>query len=225
MLTCSFRIRYIYNHLTYPDALMKLLFSFFTLLGLLKTGMAQPDSISPRILLPNGWSLTPVGKSLALGDLPLNVVVSPSKKYIAVTNNGQSIQSIQLIDAIHHRVLSEMIIPKSWLGLAFSSDEKYLYASGGNDNLIVRYTISNNTLTESDRIKLGEPWPVKISPAGLQIDDHSNTLFVVTKEDNSLYIADLGTKKIQSFPLGAEAYTCQLSKNKSALYISLWGAA
>ena len=204
---------------------MKLSFSFFICLFLLKTGFSQPDSIAHRILLPNGWSLTPVGKSVTLGDLPLNIVVSPSKKYIAVTNNGQSVQSIQLIDAVHHQVLSEIVIPKSWLGLAFSADEKYLYASGGNDNLIVKYRIYNNKLTESDRIKLGEPWPVKISPAGLQIDDRSNTLFVVTKEDNRLYIADLKTKKIISFPLAAEAYTCLLSKNKPELYISLWGAA
>ena len=204
---------------------MKLLFSLFIFLILLKTGFAQSDSIARRILLPNGWSLTPVGKSLTLGDLPLNIIVSPSKKYIAVTNNGQSIQSIQLIDAVHNRILSEIVIPKSWLGLAFSADEKYLYASGGNDNLIVKYRITNGKLTESDRIKLGEPWPVKISPAGLQVDDRSNTLFVVTKENNSLYIVDLGTKKIKSFPLSAEAYTCQLSKNKSELYISLWGAA
>ncbi len=170
------------------------------------------DSIARRIQLPNGWSLTPVGSHVQLGDLPLNIVVSPSKKYIAVTNNGQSIQSIQLIDASHHRILSEIVIPKSWLGLAFSADEKYLYASGGNDNLIVKYRIYNNKLTESDRIKLGEPWPVKISPAGLQVDDRSNTLFVVTKEDNSLYIVDLATKKIKSFPLGAEAYTCHAFK-------------
>ncbi len=204
---------------------MKSLFSFIIFLVLLNRGFAQTDSIARRVLLPNGWSLTPVGKSLPLGDLPLNIVVSPSKKYIAVTNNGQSIQSVQLIDAVHHRVLSEIVIPKSWLGLAFSADEKYLYASGGNDNLIVKYRISNNKLTESDRIKLGEPWPVQISPAGLQVDDRSNTLFVVTKENNSLYVVDLGTKKIQSYPLGAEAYTCLLSKNKSALYISLWGAA
>ena len=80
---------------------MKLLFSVFIFLFLLITGFAQSDSIGPRILLPNGWSLTPVGKSMPLGDLPLNIVVSPSKKYIAVTNNGQSIQSIQLMDAVN----------------------------------------------------------------------------------------------------------------------------
>ena len=34
-----------------------------------------------RITLPNGWSLSPAGKSLPLGDLPLNMAVSYSKKY------------------------------------------------------------------------------------------------------------------------------------------------
>ncbi|HMH34265.1 MAG TPA: beta-propeller fold lactonase family protein, partial [Puia sp.] len=184
---------------------------------------AQKDTIARRILLPNGWSLSPLGKSITLGDLPLNIVVSPSKKYLAVSNNGQSTQSIQLIDAVNDKILSEKIIPKSWLGLAFSSDEKYLYASGGNDNLIVKYSISNRRLVESDQIKLGEKWPVKISPAGIQIDDQANILYVVTKENNSLYLIDLKTKKKQSFPLGAEAYTCLLSKNRGLLYISLWG--
>src|SRR5678816_3953434 len=84
--------------------------------------------------LPNGWSLTPVGKSLPLGDLPLNIAISPSKKYLAVTNNGQSIQSIQLIDVQYEKILDSIDIAKSWLGLKFTADEKYLYASGGNDN-------------------------------------------------------------------------------------------
>jgi hypothetical protein len=55
---------------------------------------------SKKVNLPNGWSLTPVGKDLPLGDLPLNMAVSPSRKLIAVTNNGQSVQSLQLIDAV-----------------------------------------------------------------------------------------------------------------------------
>ncbi len=29
----------------------------------------QGDSISSRVLLPNGWSLTPLGTSVPLGDL------------------------------------------------------------------------------------------------------------------------------------------------------------
>src|SRR5262245_34661449 len=77
---------------------------------------------SKRVGLPNGWSLTPVGKSLQLGDLPLNMAVSPSKRLIAVTNNGQSVQSLQLIDAVNDKVLHSKVIPKSWYGLKFSAD-------------------------------------------------------------------------------------------------------
>ena len=51
-----------------------------------------------EVTLPNGWSLSPAGRSLPLGDLPLNMAVSKSKKIMAVTNNGQSKQTLQLID-------------------------------------------------------------------------------------------------------------------------------
>jgi len=176
-----------------------------------------------RIGLPNGWSLTPVGKSLQLGDLPLNIAVSPTKKFIAVTNNGQSTQSIQLIDARTDKRLDSIDIAKSWFGLKFSADEKFLYASGGNDNWILKYAIINNKLILKDSIKLGDKWPVKISPAGFDIDDAKQKMFVVTKENNSLYTVDLKTKKVDSLTLGSEAYTCLLSPTKTELYVSLWG--
>lgn len=184
----------------------------------------QQIKLSQRIELPNGWSLTPAGKSLQLGDLPLNIAVSSTKKYIAVTNNGQSTQSIILIDAIHDKRIDSIDIAKSWLGLKFSADEKYLYASGGNDNRILQYTITNNKLQLKDSIILGNAWPVKISPSGIDIDDARQIMYVVTKENNSLYVIDLQTKTIiQKDTLGAEAYTCLLSPGKNELYISVWG--
>ena len=179
---------------------------------------------SRRVHLPNGWDLTPVGKNLALGDLPLNIAVSASKKYLAVTNNGQSTQSIQLIDATNQKVVSSVVIPKSWYGLKFTADEKFLYASGGNDNSILKYAIQNNKLKLKDSIKLGDKWPNRISPAGIDIDDTKSLLYVVTKENNKLYVVDLITKKIlQQKSLKGEAYGCLLSPDKKLLYISCWG--
>ncbi|HUR11965.1 MAG TPA: bifunctional YncE family protein/alkaline phosphatase family protein [Flavitalea sp.] len=179
-----------------------------------------------RVTLPNGWSLTPVGQSLPLGDLPLNLIVSPSKKYLAVTNNGQSVQSLQLIDVKTQKVLHSVIIPKSWYGLAFTENEKYLYASGGHDNWILQYAVTGNKLILRDSILLGKKWTEKekISPAGLVIDDRKKQMYVVTKENNSLYILDLVTKKIiLQVPMGHEGFTCLLSPDKKELYISLWG--
>ena len=177
-----------------------------------------------RVKLSNGWSLTPIGKNLKLQDLPLNLVVSPSKKYLAVTNNGQSTQSITLIDAATETVLDDKIIEKSWLGLAFSPDEKYLYASAGNDNKINIYKIENNQLQKDGEIVLDKPWPVKVSPAGLCATE--NYIFVVAKDNNTLYQLDVASKSIlKKIPLTAEAYTCILSPDKNLLYISLWGGA
>lgn len=84
-----------------------------------------------RILLPNGWSLTPVGKNLSLGDLPLNLVVSHNKKLMAVTNNGQSTHTIDLIDIEKGTRLDSIIIAKAWYGLSFSEDDRYIYMLQG----------------------------------------------------------------------------------------------
>jgi YVTN family beta-propeller protein len=189
-------------------------------------GLAQHDTLNePRsVTLPNGWKLSPAGGSLPLGDLPLNIAVSKSKKLMAVTNNGQSVQSIQLIDPKHEKILDIVTVAKSWYGLKFTADEKYLYASGGNDNWILKYGVANKKLQLKDSIKLGDKWPEKISPAGIEIDDRTKKMFVVTKENNTLYIIDLVKKNIiYQQSLGEAAYTCLLSGNRKELYISLWG--
>ena len=189
------------------------------------SSIAQDSSMTAnRLMLPNGWSLTPAGKGYLLGDLPLNIAVSNSKKLLAVTNNGQSTQSIQLIDAVTGNIIDNIEIAKSWLGLKFSRDEKFLYASGGNDNWILKYAIRNKKLVLQDSLKLGPKWPTKISPTGIEIDDSRNILYTVTKENNSLYLVDLKTKKIiHKYSLDAQAYTCLLSPDKKELYITCWG--
>jgi YVTN family beta-propeller protein len=204
---------------------MKQLLTFFLLItGAATNAQTLAQLNKSRITLPNGWSLTPAGKSLPLGDLPLNMAVSSSGKMMAVTNNGQSTQSIQLFDVQKEKLLDSVTIAKSWYGLTFSADSKSLYASGGNDNKIVKYSIENNRLLLADSIILGKKWPERISPAGLDIDDAAQLLYVVTKENNSLYIIDLTTKNIvQQLKLPGEAFTCLLSPDSKKLYISCWG--
>ncbi|WP_347156514.1 beta-propeller fold lactonase family protein [Pontibacter chitinilyticus] len=180
---------------------------------------------APKVLLPNGWSLSPAGRSLPLGDLPLNVQLAPSKRLLAVTNNGQGKQSIQLIDPKNEKLLDEKPVKTAWYGLKFSSDSKKLYVSGGNDNIILVYPIQNRKLGAPDTLALGRRWPKdKISPTGIEVDDAQHLLYTVTKEDNTLYLVDLKSGATRSkVPLQNEAYTCLLSPDKRALYISLWG--
>jgi DNA-binding beta-propeller fold protein YncE len=188
---------------------------------------AQLDALlnSRRLLLPNGWSLTVPGESILLGDFPLNLVVSNDGKQLAVTNNGQSEQSIMLIDPESFEISNKAVIAKSWFGLAFNDDHSRLFASGGNDNMIRIYDTSDNALTEMDSLVLGEAWPKKISPAGLTMDRQNENLYVVTKDDSALYKINLSNHESERLFLGHEAYNCTFAKDGSVLYVSLWGGS
>jgi len=198
-------------------------------LGLLATGsaVAQVPTNDPKaasILLPNGWSLTPAGTSLPLGDLPLNMQLAPGGRLLAVTNNGQSTQKVQLIDPATEKLLDEKAIAKSWYGLAWSPAADRLYVSGGNDNIILAYPVAKQKFGQPDTLRLGKPWPTKISPVGLAVDAARQRLYTVTKEDNALYVLDLKTKRTLSrLDLGHEAYGCLLAADGRTLYITLWG--
>lgn len=210
-------------------SLLRVIALFVLPLLIVTASLAQTipgSSKSGKVLLPNGWSLSPAGRSLPLGDLPLNIQISASQKLMAVTNNGQSKQSIQLIDPQSEKILHDQPIGKAWYGLKFSADEKKLYASGANDNIILVYPIIKKMLGKADTIVLGKAWPnEKIGPTGIEVDDAGKRLYAVTKENNSLYIFDLRTNKlVNKVNLGSEAYDCLLSPDKTKLYISLWGA-
>src|SRR5215207_3438068 len=105
-------------------AMKKLIFAFCIFIPTLKVFAQKPGPLqNKKTLLPNGWTITPAGTSLPLGDLPLNIAVSSSKRYIAVTNNGQSTQTLQLIDVKREKVMDNIEIARSWMGLKFSEDE------------------------------------------------------------------------------------------------------
>ncbi|WP_345210115.1 bifunctional YncE family protein/alkaline phosphatase family protein [Mucilaginibacter gynuensis] len=181
---------------------------------------------SNQIMLPNGWKISPAGRTLTLGDLPLNMQLSASGKLLAVTNNGQSTQSVQLIDPKTEQLLDQKELGKSWYGLAFSRDEKQLYVSGGNDNWILNFSTKNNKLGQADTITLGQPWPKgKICPTGMVVNKSNNRLYAVTKEDSSLYVIDPAAHNIlKKVKLANIAYSCVLSPDEKTLYISLWGS-
>lgn len=201
---------------------MKIRLLIFLFLGNIFAISAQ--KMAPMVSLPNGWKLSSAGKSFGLGDLPLNIAVSNSKKFVAVTNNGVSAHSIMLIDVKSERVIDSVIIPKAWYGLAFSPDDQFLYAAGGHDNKIVRYEIIQNKLNKKDEIVLGAVWPNRIAPSGITFDSKRQKIYVVTRDNRSLYVIDAKTQKIdKQFGLDGEAYMSVMSTDAKELYISCWG--
>ena len=177
------------------------------------------------VMLPNGWRLTPAGKHLPLGDLPLNMAVSPNGRWLAVTNNGYGRQCVKVFDTKKQVEVDDQTIRTSWYGLTYSPDGKTLYVSGGNDNQVNMYQVANNgKIHLGDSIMLGKKWPVRISPAGLAVHPKTGHLYIVTRWDNSLYIYNPATKRfLTKAPLGGEGYQVLMSAGGEHAYVSCWG--
>lgn len=184
--------------------------------------VAAQDNSS--VMLPNGWRLTPAGTHIELGDLPLNMAVSPNQHWLAVTNNGYGRQSVDVIDLRTDTKVCSKTIKQSWYGLCFSHDSRRLYASAGNANMVMIYDLGHDgNLTLCDSIVMGEPWPNRISPSGIALHPKKQQLYVVTRWDNSLYVYDLKTKsRLLKVPLGGKAYQVVLSRDGRWAYISCW---
>lgn len=178
------------------------------------------------VTLPNGWKLTPAGKNLPLGDLPLNMALSPNGRWMAVTNNGYGRQCIKIFDTKKEIEVADQTIHASWYGLCFSPNGRYLYASGGNDNQINIYQVSKaGKILLSDSIVMGKKWPKRISPSGIAVQPKSGDLYVVTRWDNSMYIYQPQTKKLlKKVDLGGEGYQIIMQSDGRYAYVSCWGS-
>ena len=67
------------------------------------------------VLLPNGWSLKPIGRQTALGDFPVNIALHPSGKFVAILHAGYGDHEIIIIDAKSAKKLSRVLIDQAFM--------------------------------------------------------------------------------------------------------------
>ncbi len=151
----------------------------------------QPDG---SVLLPNQWSLRPVGKQVALGDFPVNIAVHPSGKFAAVLHAGYGPHEIVVVKIPGGEVLSRTNLSETFYGLEFSQDGRQLFASGAGDEVIHAFTFGDGKLANHRAIRL-RPARERGVPAGLAVDAGANQVFV----------ANVWGHRVTRVSLGAEA--------------------
>src|SRR5712692_5513304 len=83
-----------------------------------KEGRRQPAPLPDGgFLLPSGWTITPAGRQIPVGSLPLGMALSHDGRYLAVTHGGYDDQTITLIDTATEKVVRPIPIAKAWLGI------------------------------------------------------------------------------------------------------------
>ncbi len=154
-----------------------------------------PGPKGNRVLLPNGWWLSPAGEQIDIGDLPLNAALTQDERFLAITHSGASEPELMLIDLKERRVVQSTRLTDGWLGIKFDANK--LFVSGGNQNCVYIFDLSDGKLVQQDIIRFAEPQPkALLSTAGLDV--HNGTLAVVSRNDSTLRFFSRQNKKKES---------------------------
>jgi YVTN family beta-propeller protein len=192
-------------------------------------------------LTPNHWSLTPTGLNTEIGDRPMGAAKSPDGRFLAISNNGQGVQSLALLGTATRKVVQS--IPYSspealYVGLVWSPDGQRLYASAGGNNKVrvYRFDAAAQTLSEGPSLILGDA-KTPLYPAGLAISSDGKTLYAALNLGNTLAAIDLSspaaTPAVKTLKFGDPAgaagigtlpYQLLLAPDGQTLYVSHWNA-
>jgi YVTN family beta-propeller protein len=93
-----------------------------------------PQAIPGGYSLPNGWRLTPLGKSLETSDMVLNAIASKDGLAVIAMHAGYNPHGLVVVDTKTEQIVQRIPLKSAWFGLAWSPDGKRLFVSGGNAN-------------------------------------------------------------------------------------------
>src|SRR5207237_7192805 len=92
--------------------------------------------------LPNGWTVTPVGRQVTLTDLPLNILPLADGKRALVASSGYNPHELALVDLESARVTAKEVVKQSWFGLATDPRQEHVWWSGGGAGVLHAFDLA-----------------------------------------------------------------------------------
>lgn len=152
----------------------------------------QPDG---SVLLPNQWSLRPVGRQIELRDFPINIAVHPSGRYAAVLHSGYSTHQVSVVDLQTSEAMSHMTLDQSFYGIEFSGDGRRLFCSGAGMEVVYVMDFQKGHLGSPREIRLRLAQERGV-PAGLAVDSAGQNLYVANLWADRVTRIELGTTPV-----------------------------
>ncbi|WP_207400980.1 bifunctional YncE family protein/alkaline phosphatase family protein [Actinomadura roseirufa] len=183
-------------------------------------------------ITPVGHRVTPAGAQVTLGLLPLASALSPDGSRLLVGNDGQGVQSLQLVDVTAGKVVQtlEYKAPQAlYAGVAWSPDGRRAYASAGGNNKIRVYDAEGGTLKETASLALPEKNPdgekVSMFPAGLAVTPDGRRLVVADQQADAVSVVDLASGRALTTAAGHRPYGVTLGRDGRTAYVANQGGA
>ncbi len=179
-------------------------------------------------ILPSGRYVTMAGDVIPITNDPYGMAISPDGKKAVTLHNGV-ITIINLVDLNAQRIpgydkkIPSPLTEGSFLGVAFATNSKDVYLSGGDKGDVVIYDTDN--LVKVDSISLngkvnGEDYQDSFT-SDLMYNSDKNELLVLDRANFRLVRIDLATKKITaSIKVGRQPFGVALSADKKQAFVA-----
>jgi YVTN family beta-propeller protein len=163
--------------------------------------------------------------------MPLSGVLSPDGKHLVLALSGWRQQGIDVVSRATGAVTQHVEQPGAFIGLAWSTDGRTLYVSGGSADAVYQYAWTPNAAkpaTLTDSLVLGpgaSGQPGTRYPAGIGISPDGRTLYVAENLSDSLAVVDLTTRQVvQRLGAGRFPYAVAVAQD-GHVYASAWGGS
>jgi len=189
----------------------------FAAQGRLRPGR-QADGTS---LLANGWRVSPAGRSLPVGTLPLALAVHRDGRVLALAS-GYSTNALMVIDPNRWAVTDSVPLSAAWLGLALRRDGG-AFVSGGTTNRVWRLAEKDGHWARADSVMLADSGAALFT-AGLALAPRGERLAVVGNLADSVFLLRASPlRRAAAAATGSHPYTAVFAPNGRTLYVSNWG--
>ncbi len=185
---------------------------------------ARPGLIPNTNLLFNGWGMTPAGEYVPTTDLPLKLVVAPDKLKLVAVHGGFNRHGVTLIDITRRKETEFIPLPKTWNGLAFSSDGKKFFVSGGDSGLVHVFSYVDGK-ADLERSVKPSPEATEVFLAGITVHPSTGKLYVCNEANHEIWVVGPESLALEAaIPVGQHPHTCVIGADRSHLYVSDWGS-
>jgi YVTN family beta-propeller protein len=191
-----------------------------------------PGPLENGYQLPNGWKITPVGKSIETMDYVLNLQPAPDGRVVVGVNGGFNGHGLTVISTKTGEKIQKIPLATAWFGLAWNPAGDQLYVSGGNSTKegvrapVYIFSYKDGLLSEKPERKLAETVaPEQIYWSGLVQHPQKNVLYAANRTANNIVVFDLATDAIVTrIATGVNPYDLVLSQDGKTLYCSNWAS-
>jgi WD40 repeat protein len=203
-------------------------------------------------VLPSGRYVTPAGNLIRITNDPFGMAISPNGKKAITLHNGvftvidlaslnntrvpgygnkinsplahqPLINSPLSNDSISKNSLPGVLPEGSFIGVAFASDSKTIYLSGGDDGSVIVYDIEKFQRIDSISLngKIGDTVFGDSFTSDLVLNEDNNELLILDRGNFRLVRYDLANKRITaSIPAGRQPFGLALSADKKMAFVA-----